>query len=177
MEDKKTEARARYITGTESLKTLAEAMGISENRMEKWSQEGKWSQERRNYRRKTGDAAVKAAMKSEVKRLAILMKANRSMERALELAAKEIESELKKTPGLVIDGKFRGGNMRNVAETLQRVTENAMLLSGIMPAEKKEQLRLLREKQALEERKEAQRTQDAGDVKIVMEAEVEEMAE
>ena len=71
-----------------------------------------------------------------------------------------------------------GVSIRRARFAIKAQVDSRMLISGLMTEAERQKIDLLRRKQAMEERKEAmQREQEAGTVRVVMEKDVEELAE
>ena len=177
-EDKKAEARQRYVTGVESLKTIGEALGISENTMGKWCREGKWVQERKKFQKRAARKAINKAVDKKARELARLLEASECMESALVKAARAFDSDMDRNSAKFASGQMRGKNIESLSKAIKNQLDTRMLISGIMSAGEREKIELMKRKQELEERKEAQqREQETGGVKIVMDRDVEELAE
>ena len=178
MAEQREEARLRYIRGTETVNQVAEALGISKKTAQGWCKADGWVKERAKFRKRAAKKAVTMAVGKKARELARLLEASESMEKALLHAAKAFENALTESPERVTDGKFRSGNLRNVAEALQRQSETTMKLSGIVTGAEREKLDMMRRELEIKERKEAQeaREQESG-VKIVMERDAEGLAE
>lgn len=177
-EDKKVEAWQRYVTGVESLKTIGEALGISENTMGKWCREGKWVQERKKFQKRAARKAINKAVDKKARELARLLEASECMESALVKAARAFDSDMDKNSAKFANGQMRGKNIESLSKAIKNQLDTRMLISGIMSVGEREKIELMKRKQELEERKEAQqREQENGGVKIVMDRDVEELAE
>ena len=177
-EDRKAEARQRYVTGTESLAAIGKALGISENTMGKWCREGKWVQERKKFQKRAARKAINKAVDKKAKELARLLEASECMESALVKAARAFDSDMDRNSAKFANGQMRGRNIESLSKAIRAQLDTRMLISGIMSAADREKIELMKRKQELEERKEQQeREQEAGGVKIVMDRDVEELAE
>lgn len=177
-EDKKAEARQRYVTGTESLAAIGAALGISENTMGKWCREGKWVQERKKFQKRAARKAINKAVDKKAKELARLLEASECMESALVKAARAFDSDMDRNSAKFANGQMRGRNIESLSKAIKTQLDTRMLISGIMSTADRERIDLMRKKQELEERKEKQQQeQEAGGVKIVMAQDVEELAE
>ena len=76
------------------------------------------------------------------------------------------------------NGMMRGRNIESLSKAIKNQLDTRMLISGIMSAADQEKIALMKKKQELEEWKEKQQQeQEAGGVKIVMDQDVEELAE
>lgn len=177
-EDMRTAAKVRYVQGNESIAQVAQGLGISGKTAQKWCKADGWVKARKSFQRRAARKAVDRAVDKRAKELSRLIQASQSMEAALLSAARALEDMLKENPLLVVDGKFRSGNMRNVAESLERQAKTSMMLGGILPREEEERLALMRRKQELEEKKlqaEAEKSQ-GGQIEITLGPELEELA-
>ena len=177
-EDRKAEARQRYVTGTESLAAIGKALGISENTMGKWCREGKWVQERKKFQKRAARKAINKAVDKKARELARLLEASECMESALVKAARAFDRDMDKNSGRFANGEMRGRNIESLSKAIKNQLDTRMLISGIMSAEDQEKIALMKRKQEMEERKEQQeREQENGGVRIVMDRDVEELAE
>lgn len=177
-EDKKAEARQRYVTGVESLAAIGKALGISENTMGKWCREGKWVQERKKFQKRAARKAINKAVDKKARELARLLEASECMESALVKAARAFDSDMDRNSAKFANGQMRGRNIESLSKAIRAQVDTRMLISGIMSAADRERIDLMRKKQELEERKEMQQQeQEAGGVRIVMDQDVEELAE
>ena len=177
-EDRKAEARQRYVTGVESLAAIGKVLGISENTMGKWCREGKWVQERKKFQRRAARKAINKAVDKKARELARLLEASECMESALVKAARAFDNDMDRNSAKFANGQMRGRNFESLSKAIRAQVDTRMLISGIMSAADQEKIGLMKRKQELEERKEQQeREQEAGGVKIVMDQDVEELAE
>ncbi len=177
-EDKKAEARQRYVTGVESLAAIGAALEISENTMGKWCRAGKWVQERKKFQKRAARKAINKAVDKKARELARLLEASECMESALVKAARAFDSDMDKNSAKFANGQMRGRNIESLSKAIKNQLDTRMLISGIMSAADREKIDLMRKKQEMEERKEMQQQeQEAGGVRIVMDQAVEELAE
>lgn len=174
-DEKRLEAEARYISGTETLKELAEGTGVPLSSAKRWCKEGNWVKKRDKAKKRAMRKAVTKAVEKKARELMRLMEASDEMEAALLLASKAFAAAMLDTPGEIVDGNTRANNLSRAIHALGRQTETRMLLSGMMKASDREKIELLRRKQDMEERKEAQaREAESGGVKIEIGPEEEE---
>lgn len=176
-EDRRAEAEARYISGRESIKALAAALEISDKTVAAWCKAGGWVKKRQKFQARTAKKALTIAANKKARELAKLLEASDEMETALLHAARAFSKALEEEPQLVTDGKFRSGNLRNVAESIQRQAQTRMMISGILERKDAEKLKIMQNKQALEERKAAQGQENGGAIRVVIEPSAEKLAE
>lgn len=137
------EAEEKYVTGHMSLRALAEEMDIARSAMGRWSKDGKWPEKRKAFNRRALKKAVTKASDKRAKELAAMTQASESMERALIKAASLFEVSLEdEDGGVFVNSKFAARNLESVAEAISKITQNKMLLCGLMEEKDKRKLDL-----------------------------------
>ena len=171
--EKRMAAEERYITGSEGLRTLGEALQIPQSTLARWSKEGGWTKKRRKYREKTLKKAVNRAGNRRAGQLARMLEATGSLENALIQAAAIFEQEIGQMKnGTLVAGKFTARNLESLAKAMNATAETRMLISGIMSAAEQEKLRLLQQQARAQEEGRDQ----SGEITVQMAPEAEEMA-
>jgi len=156
------EAEERYITGHVTLRELAKDMGLSLTTVGIWSKEGGWPEKRKAFNRRALKKAVTKASDKRAKELAAMTQASESMERALIKAASLFEVSLENEDGGVFaNSKFAARNLESVAEAISKITQNKMLLCGLMEEKDKRKL-------ALEERKLQAQETDGTEITVTL---------
>ncbi len=108
------------------------------------------------------------------------MEASDEIEYALLLAARAVVKNLcEDEEGLIVtDGKERADNMTRLVRAINQQAETRMRLSGIMDRAEEEKIALMRRKQELDERKEAQdQASEKEGVTILLDAETGALSE
>lgn len=173
---RKMEAEQRYIAGEETLKDLAEAMGIPLNTIKRWCKAGDWVKKREKLRKRAMKKAVTQAANRKAKELAKLLEAGDELEKALLISARRLAQIAEEKPDIF--ALTQSKTMLNVSESIERMAHARQMTGGAMSRADEEKLELLRKKQALEERKAAlEEKQDKEGVKFTMEEETEGVSE
>ena len=174
-EDRRMEAEQRYVSGDETLKKLAEEMGIPLNTIKRWCKAGDWVKKREKAKRRAVKKAVTRATDKKARQLARLIQASDAMENALIMSAKAFEAAMAENPAEIVDGKTRALNLQSVSAAINRQVETRMLVNGIVSQADREKLDILKRKQEMDERKEAhQREQENGGAVFRLEGGAEE---
>lgn len=160
-EDRRMEAEQRYVSGDETLAALGKEMGIPLNTIKRWCKQGDWVKKREKAKRRAMKKAITRATDKKARELARLIEASDEMEKALLLSAKaiaEIAGEHPKEFALT-----QSDVMLNYSKSLEKLASARTMTGGAMTSADREKLDLLRRKQEMDERKEAQqREQDSG---------------
>ena len=171
--EKRMAAEERYITGSEGLRTLGEALQIPQSTLARWSKEGGWTKKRKKYREKTLKKAVNRAGNRRAGQLARMLEATGSLENALIQAAAIFEQEIGQMKnGTLVAGKFTARNLESLAKAMNATAETRMLISGIMTAAEQEKLKLLQQ----QARAQKESRDQSGEITVQMAPEAEEMA-
>ena len=177
-EDRRMEAEQRYIAGAETLAELAKALGVPLNTLKRWCKAGGWVKKREKARKRAMRKAVTRATDKKARELARLLEASDHLERALVLSAAAFAEAMTESPGDIVDGKKRAANLERVSKAVNMQVASRMLISGVLSAADREKIDLLRRKQEMEERKEAQaQALEQGGVTIRLEQAAEELSE
>ena len=157
-DEKKRIAEERYIGGDVSLKALAAELGLSASTLGKWKKSGEWDKKKGEVEQRAMKKAATQAVNKKARELCRLMEASDEIEYALLLAARAVVKNLcEDEEGLIVtDGKERADNMTRLVRAINQQAETRMRLSGIMDQAEEEKIALMRRKQELDERKEAQ---------------------
>lgn len=175
MDDKRLEAQEKYISGSMSLRALAEEMGLSPTTVRKWSRAGNWPKEREKVQKRALRRAATRAVDKKARELEKLILASGAAENALLLAMRQFEQKIQDSDDIV-DGKFRAGNFSSLVHALGRQAETRLMIGGIVLGAEKEKLELLRRRQELEERKaQAEQETGAAEVRLILEPEMEDL--
>lgn len=161
-EQRRLEAEQRYVAGNETLKGLADGMGLPLSTIKRWCKAGDWVKKRQKAQKRAMRKAVTRATDKRARELARLFEASDAMERALVMSAQAFAAAMAETPADIVDGKFRAGNLASVAHAIGRQTETRMLISGVMAAADREKIDLLKRKQDAEEQKARQDAEGGG---------------
>ena len=157
-DEKKRIAEERYIGGDVSLKALAAELGLSASTLGKWKKTGEWDKKKGEVEQRAMKKAATHAVNKKARELCRLMEASDEIEYALLLAARAVvKNGCEDEEGLIVtDGKERADNMTRLVRAINQQAETRMRLSGIMDQAEEEKIALMRRKQELDERKEAQ---------------------
>ena len=157
-DEKKRIAEEKYIGGDVSLRALAAELGLSASTLGKWKKAGEWEKKRDEVQQRAMKKAATQAVNKKARELCRLLEASDEMEYALLLAARAVVKNLcEDEEGLIVtDGKERADNMTRLVRAINQQAETRMRLSGIMDQAEEEKIALMRRKQELDERKEAQ---------------------
>lgn len=175
-DDKRQEAEQRYIAGEETLKEIAEAMGIPLNTIKRWCKAGDWVKKRDKFKKRALKKAVTQAANKKAKELARLLEAGDELEKALLISARRLAQIAEEKPDVF--AMTHSKTMLNVSESIERMAHARQMTGGAMSRADEERLELLRKKQALEEKKAAlEEKKEQEGVKFEMEAEMEDVSE
>lgn len=175
-DDRRMEAEQRYVAGTMTLRALSQDMGVPLSSLQRWCKADNWVKKREKARKRALRKAVTRATDKKAKELSRLLEASDAMERALLTSAKAFESAMLENPVEIVDGKTRAVNISSVTHAIGRQLESRMLLEGMMNAVDREKIALLKRKQEMDERKEAQaREAENGGAVIRLEGEAEDL--
>jgi len=176
-EDRREEARTRYVSGRESLRTLAEALDIPRKTLEKWSAAEGWREKRNKFRARVEKKASARMVNKRAKELAQLMEASGYLESALKKAAKAFDEDAEENAGHYPAGEMRARNLESLSKAVNLQADTRMRIAGILTREQEERLSLMRRKQEMDERKEKlEAEQNAGGARLILDPEAEELA-
>ncbi|MBR0406850.1 MAG: hypothetical protein IJI53_02325 [Clostridia bacterium] len=174
-ESRREEARTRYISGDETLRTLSAALGVGERTLQKWSKEDGWREKRKKFRERAARKAATKLVGKKAKELEKLLDASDHFESALQKAAAALDED--RHPERIADGKMRGKNMESLARAIEAQVNSRMMISGLLTRAEKEKLDLMRRKLEMEERKDKQEREENKDaVTIIMDERTKELA-
>lgn len=165
-EQRRLEAEQRYVAGNETLKALADGMGLPLSTIKRWCKAGDWVKKRQKAQKRAMRKAVTRATDKRARELMRLFEASESLECALIAAAKALNQDLQDCaedfPTRFATGENRAKNVEHIAKALNKQTETRMLISGVMAAADREKIELLKRKQDAEEQKARQDAEGGG---------------
>ena len=119
-EQRRLEAEQRYVAGNETLKGLADGMGLPLSTIKRWCKAGDWVKKRQKAQKRALRKAVTRATDKRARELMRLFEASDAMERALVMSAQAFAAAMAETPADIVDGKFRAGNLDSVTHAIGR---------------------------------------------------------
>lgn len=161
-EQRRLEAEQRYVAGNETLKGLADGMGLPLSTIKRWCKAGDWVKKRQKAQKRALRKAVTRATDKRARELMRLFEASESLECALIAAAKALNQDAEDFPTQFATGENRAKNVEHIAKALNKQTETRMLISGVMAAADREKIDLLKRKQDAEEQKARQDAEGGG---------------
>lgn len=177
--EQRAAAEQRYITGSMALRDLAQSMGVPFSTISRWCKEGEWVKKREQINKKALQKAAGQAVNKKAREMAKLLEASDELEETLLKAAQAFRNAMAGENGmdaLLVDGKFRAGNLAQIVNAVGRQAETRMLIGGMMTAADKAKIQLMRRKQRLEEKQMADGAA-GGEVRVVMDKEAEALSE
>jgi len=177
--EQRAAAEQRYITGSMALRDLAQSMGVPFSTISRWCKEGEWVKKREQINKKALQKAAGQAVNKKARELAKLLEASDELEETLLKAAQAFRNAMageNSMDALLVDGKFRAGNLAQIVNAVGRQAETRMLIGGMMTAADKAKIQLMRRKQRLEEKQMAEGAA-GGEVRVVMDKEAEVLSE
>lgn len=172
------QAESRYIGSDVTLRALAEEAGVPFKTLSRWCKAGEWVKKREKINRRALKKAATQAVNRKAKELIKLLEASDEIEDALLMAAKALRAtmETDEDGTELMDGRFRAGNLGQVVNAVGRQAETRMLLNGILTAEAREKIAIMKRKQLLEEQ-EAKEGGGAGEIRVILTKDAEELAQ
>lgn len=178
--DERIEAQQKYVTGSMTIRELAEEMGLNPSTLARWSKENGWPELRRTFEQRAMQKAITKASSKRADKLARLLEASGTLEDALILATRQFKQALQAHEDMgkshqMADG-FRAKNMQSLAAAIQTATETRFTLDSILTEAERQKLQLEKRKLKREERQDLQKQQGQA-VEYTLSPELEEMAD
>ena len=156
--------RAEYVTGTMSQAVLCKKHGVSARQIAEHARLEKWVEQRKEYRRKTTEKAIRKASDKDAAVLGSLLRSVSKLSRQMEKGLSDDEQLFRH---LVMVGgggkpmdteeriysKMDAAALRQTAGAIKELTAAARDLLGVRSAQQEEEYQLALRKMALEEAK------------------------
>ncbi|MBR3105864.1 MAG: hypothetical protein IKH30_01620 [Clostridia bacterium] len=158
-EDRRMEAEQRYIAGNETLAELAKSTGLPLSTLKKWCKTGDWVGKRAKLKKRALRRAATQAAGKKARELARLLEASDAMERALLASARTIAVMAEEKPDVF--ALTESETVLNYSKSLEKLASARTMTGGAISAAEAEKIKLMKKKQAMEEKKAAQAEQEA----------------
>lgn len=172
--------RAEYVTGTMSQAVLCKKHGVSARQIAEHARLEKWVEQRKEYRRKTTEKAIRKASDKDAAVLQSLLRSVSRLSRQMEKGLSDDEQLFRHLVMVGGEGKpmdteeriykkMDAAALRQAAGAIKELTAAARDLLGVRSAQQEEEYQLSLRKIALEEAKSGlQDADDAGTGVILM---------
>lgn len=172
--------RAEYVTGTMSQAVLCKKHGVSARQIAEHARLENWVRQRKEYRRKTTEKAIRKASDKDAAVLQSLLRSVSRLSRQMEKGLSDDEQLFRHLVMVGGDGKpmdteeriykkMDAAALRQTAGAIKELTAAARDLLGVRSAQQEEEYQLALRKIALEEAKSGlQDADDAGTGVILM---------
>ena len=158
-DDRRMEAEQRYVSGSMTLGTLSQEMGLPLSNLKRWCKADNWVKKREKARKRALRKAVTRATDKKARELARLIEASDEMEKAMLISAKAIVQVAEQNPDVF--ALTQSETVLNYSKSLEKLASARTMTGGAMSAADEARLDLLRRKQEMDERKEQQEASGA----------------
>lgn len=156
--------RADYVTGTMSQAVLCKKHGVSARQIAEHARLEKWVEQRKEYRRKTTEKAIRKASDKDAAVLQSLLRSVSKLSRQMEKGLSDDEQLFRHLVMVGGEGepmdteeriykKMDAAALRQTAGAIKELTAAARDLLGVRSAQQEEEYQLALRKMALEEAK------------------------